>query len=170
MFLNAQENPENPLKPPCTPKRNSDNMSDSKPEPGTVVPHNISLPTSDSDSETFLKTVLEPNIIEGPSPSQSQQSQSLFVGPGKGYVGHGSEQLPERLQQESYSSGIINMSQPSKMQRLPQQLPQQLQQAGGATGMYKPGIPVQQYQTVPSFKMGISDHDIMNLRRKQGNC
>ena len=76
MFLDAQENPENPLEPPCTPQINSDNGSDSEPEPETVVPHNISLPTSDSGGETFLKTVLEPSIMESPSPSQSQQSQS----------------------------------------------------------------------------------------------
>ena len=164
LFLDAQENP---LEPPCTPQRNSDNGSDSEPEPETVVPHNISLPTSDSGGETFLKTVLEPNIMESPSPSQSQQSQSLLAGPGMGYVGHAGEPLPEQLQQESYSSGITHMSQLSHMQQLPQQLPQgMLQQAGGATGMYNPGLPVQQYQTVPSFQMGISDHDIMKIATK----
>ena len=157
LFLDAQENP---LEPPGTPQSKRDCVGDSEPESDTKQLQNISVQVSDSSSETFVKTVLEPCIMEDPSPSQSQQSQSLLAGPGMGTHegGYVSDPLQHQTQQDHYSSGLPPMSQPSHMSQLPQGL---LQPAGAA--LFNPSFPVPPYQTVPNFQVGLSDHDIMKI-------
>ena len=154
LFLDAQENP---LEPPCTPQTNSVCGEDSEPETDTL---HISVPVSDSSSETFVKTVLEPCIMEDPSPTQSQQSQSLLAGPGMGAHEGGfvSDPIQHQSQPDHYLSGIPPMSQPSHMSQLPQGL---LQPAGAA--MFNPSFPVPPYQTMPNFQVGLSDNDIMKI-------
>ena len=97
---------ENILDPPCTPLRNSEYGIDSEPESDTILPHNISLPVSDSISVTFVKTVLEPSIMARPSPTQSKQSQSLLADSGMGVGGPGSE-----AHQEPFAAGVSMISQ-----------------------------------------------------------
>ena len=157
LFLDAQENP---LEPPGTPQSKRDCVGDSEPESDTIQLQNISVQVSDSSGETFVKTVLEPCIMEDPSPSQSQQSQSLLAGPGMGTHegGYVSDPLQHQTQQDHYSSGLPPMSQPSHMSQLPQGL---LQPAGAA--LFNPSFPVPPYQTVPNFQVGLSDHDIMKI-------
>ena len=83
--------------------------------------------------------------VVGGSPSPA--SQSLLSDSGMGVGGPGSEP-----HQEPFAAGVPIMSQ------IPQGI---LHQSGAA--VFNPGFPVQQYQSVPNFQVGLSDHDIMKI-------
>ena len=88
LFLDAQDKLPSSKPYHC----NSDNESELDQQPdNSYIPdiHNISLPASDSGSETCLKSVLEPGIMESPSSTPTQLSQSLLDGAGMGGPAYG---------------------------------------------------------------------------------
>ena len=132
---------------------NSDNESELDQQPdNSYIPdiHNISLPASDSGSETCLKSVLEPGIMESPSSTPTQLSQSLLDGAGMGGPAYGP---PPELG----TSGAPQMTQIPQMPQF-----QQGNNPLGAT-MLNTSYPVPQYQPMPNIQVDLSDTDIMRI-------
>ena len=124
--------------------------------PNTVDIHNLSLPGSDSGSETFVKSVIEPITMDHLSFTQTQQSQSqplsqpVLDGAAIGGDTHGPHT-------DLGTTGVPQMVQ------IPQNPHMSHFQQGFATPGTSMGYPASQYQPMQNMQVGLSDHDVMRI-------
>ena len=155
-FLDAQVDLSQDDLSSSTPKQHHSNIPEPDQEldnshtPNTIDIHNISLPGSESGSETFVKSVVEPNTMENISFTQTQQSQSILDGAGIGGDTHGPHT-------ELGTTGVPQMVQ------IPQNPHMSHFQQGFATPGTSMGYPAPQYQPMQNMQVELSDHDVMRI-------